>query len=177
VGATSAGDVVLEFNTDIGIVELVDADNQPVPQGIPSAKVLVTNLYNVTQPLITFELNDVFVRDPDATDHGHLRARVRGRIDDILHYDDVDIHPVVIRSVMVKSPEVVDYQVRQTPCGVDALIVTTDASCVGWLRSQLCEAARRRRARSPRGKCAAGTASRTSSEVRKASSICPDFQG
>ena len=44
------------------IVELVDADNRPVPPGVPSARVLVTNLTNLTQPLIRYELNDVFVR-------------------------------------------------------------------------------------------------------------------
>ena len=114
------------FNTDLCIVELVDADNRPVTPGVPSAKVLVTNLYNATQPLIRYELTDTFIRPPDAAEHGYLRARVQGRNDEILHYDTADIHPIGIRSVMVKTPEVIDYQVRQTRCGIDLIAVTTD---------------------------------------------------
>jgi phenylacetate-coenzyme A ligase PaaK-like adenylate-forming protein len=54
------------LDTDMCIVELVDDDHRPVPRGIPSTKVIVTNLYNVTQPLIRYELTDTFVRRPDA---------------------------------------------------------------------------------------------------------------
>ena len=37
----------------------------------------------------------------------------------MLHYEGVDIHPHVVRSAMVKSPETLDYRVRQTPLGID----------------------------------------------------------
>ncbi len=125
VGASAPDDEVLVFNSDLCIAELVDAENQPVPPGVPSAKVLVTNLYNLTQPLIRYELTDSFVRQPDAVEHGHLRAKVRGRADEVLQYEGVDIHPHVVRSVLVRSPEILDYRVRQTARGmdVDALAV------------------------------------------------------
>jgi phenylacetate-coenzyme A ligase PaaK-like adenylate-forming protein len=139
-GKTCADDDVFVFNTDVCIVELVDADNNPVAPGAPSAKVLVTNLYNVTQPLIRYELTDTFIRQPDAADHGYLRARVQGRNDDVLHYGTVDVHPIVIRSVMVKTPEVIDYQVRQTRCGVDVFAVTADAFRLEDLSDRLCAA-------------------------------------
>ncbi len=119
VGASAPNDEVLVFNSDLCIAELVDGENRPVPPGVPSAKVLVTNLYNLTQPLIRYELTDSFVRQPDAAEHGHLRAKVRGRADEALHYEDVDTHPHVVRSVLVRSPEILDYQVRQTPRGID----------------------------------------------------------
>jgi phenylacetate-CoA ligase len=122
---------VLVFNTDLCIVELVDTDNQPVPPGVPSAKVLVTNLYNLTQPLIRYELTDCFVRQPDSADHGHLQARVHGRADEVLHYEMVDIHPHVIRSVMLQSTEIVDYQARQTVHGVQV-----DATAAGTANTQ-----------------------------------------
>jgi len=70
---------------------------------VPNATVLVTNLYNRTQPPIRYELTDSFVREPDAPDHGFLRARVNGRADDILHYGGIDVHPHVVASVMVKA--------------------------------------------------------------------------
>jgi phenylacetate-coenzyme A ligase PaaK-like adenylate-forming protein len=118
-GPTAPNDDVCIFNSDLCIAELVDAENRPVPVGVPSAKVLVTNLYNRTQPLIRYELTDSFIREPDAADHGHLRARVTGRVDDILHYGGVDVHPHVVRSVMVKAAAVLEYQVRQTIDGID----------------------------------------------------------
>jgi phenylacetate-CoA ligase len=125
LGTSAPDDEVLVFNSDLCIAELVDAENRPVPTGVPSAKVLLTNLYNQTQPLIRYELMDSFVRQPDAPEHGHLRAKVRGRMDEVLHFDGVDIHPHVVRSVMVKSAEILDFQARQTPRGmdVDALAV------------------------------------------------------
>jgi phenylacetate-CoA ligase len=119
VGPTAPDDDVNIFNSDLCIAELVDAENRPVPLGVPSAKVLLTNLYNRTQPLIRYELSDSFIREPDAADHGHLRARVNGRADDILHYGAVDVHPHVVRAVMVKAAAVLDYQVRQTAGGID----------------------------------------------------------
>ena len=43
----------------------------------------------------------------------------------MLHYDTIDVHPIVIRSVMVKTPHVIDYQVSQTRSGIDVFAVTT----------------------------------------------------
>ena len=137
VGKTCADDDVFVFNTDFCIVELVDAENRPVPPGAPSAKVLVTNLYNGVQPLIRYELTDTFIRQPDAAEHGYLRARVWGRSDDVLRYGAVDVHPIAIRSVMVKTPEVIDYQVRQTRCGIDVIAVTDDGVCLDGLSDRL----------------------------------------
>jgi phenylacetate-CoA ligase len=100
-----------------------------VPPGTPPAKVLVTNLMTPTQPLIRYELADRFVQQPCAAEHGHLRVTVEGRADELLGYGDVVVHPLVLRSVLVDTPAVVEYQVTQTrrgahvavvaPCGVD----------------------------------------------------------
>jgi phenylacetate-CoA ligase len=123
VGASDADDATIVFASDLCIVEPVDEHDRPVPPGEPSARVLVTNLHNHTQPLIRYALDDCFVVQPPATGHGHLRALVRGRADEVLHYDDVDVHPITVRSVLVKTPEVIDYQVRQTERGLDATLV------------------------------------------------------
>ena len=122
VGQTQPGDAVMRFATDMCIVELVDARNQPVTDGTASAKVLVTNLHNHTQPLIRYELTDRFIRRP-ADGDPYLRAIVEGRADEIFRYGTVTIDPLVIRTVMVKTPGVIEYQVRQTDHGIDAAIV------------------------------------------------------
>jgi phenylacetate-coenzyme A ligase PaaK-like adenylate-forming protein len=119
VGVSAPDDDVLVFNSDQCIVELVDEQDRPVPDGTPSAKVLITNLANRTQPLIRYAISDRFVRQPAAPDHGHLRARVEGRDDDALRFGSVTVHPLVIRAVMVKTPAVADYQVRQKTGGID----------------------------------------------------------
>ena len=66
----------MRFATDMCIVELVDARNRPVADGTTSAKVLVTNLHNRTQPLIRYELTDRFLRHP-ADGDPYLRCRRR----------------------------------------------------------------------------------------------------
>ena len=45
-----------------------------MPDGTPSAKVLLTNLYNHTQPLIRYELIDRFTGHPAHPGSGLLRA-------------------------------------------------------------------------------------------------------
>jgi phenylacetate-CoA ligase len=125
VGSSLPDDPVLVFASDLCVVELVDEANRPVKPGTPSAKLLVTNLYNLAQPLIRYVLEDSFVEQPLLAEHGHFRAIVHGRADEVLHYADVDVHPIVVRSVFVKTPEVIDYQVRQTARGVNATVVAS----------------------------------------------------
>jgi phenylacetate-CoA ligase len=123
LGSSAPDDEVIVLASDLAIVELVDARNQPVPPGTPSAKVLVTNLMNPTQPLIRYELTDRFVQQPGAAEHGHVRVTVEGRADDLLGYGDVVVHPLVLRSVLVDTPEVVEYQVTQTRRGAHVAVV------------------------------------------------------
>lgn len=140
MGSSAPGDDVLAFNSDMCIIELVDAANRPVGPGVPSAKVLVTNLYNLAQPLIRYELADSFVLEPSAGGPGHMLARVHGRADEVFHYQAGDLHPHVIRSVMLRSPEVADYQVRQTRTGIEADIIAAGSASPEALRRRLAEA-------------------------------------
>jgi len=138
VGKTGADDDTFAFNTDMCIVELVDADNRPSPVGVPAAKALVTNLFNLAQPLIRYELADTFVPVPPAPGHGYLLARVQGRSDEIFHYPGrTAVHPIVIRSVIVATPQVVDYQVVQTSAGIDVSAVVEADFAVDDFTSRL----------------------------------------
>ncbi len=47
------------LNDELAILEVVDANNKPVPNGTPGSKVLLTNLYNLTQPIIRYEIDDI----------------------------------------------------------------------------------------------------------------------
>jgi phenylacetate-coenzyme A ligase PaaK-like adenylate-forming protein len=121
-GCTQPGGAAMRFATDMCIVELVDARNQPVTDGTASAKVLLTNLHNRTQPLIRYELTDRFIRHPAAGDP-YLHAAVEGRADETFRYGTVTIDALVLRAVMVRTPSVTEYQVRQTDHGIDAAVV------------------------------------------------------
>jgi phenylacetate-coenzyme A ligase PaaK-like adenylate-forming protein len=122
VGSSDPDDPVITLASDGCIAELVDQDDRPVPPGTPSAAVLVTNLFNHVQPLIRYRLGDVFVRQPDAPGHGHLRCRIEGRSDDVLRYGPVEVHPFVLRTVLLREPAITDYVVVQTPRGVRATV-------------------------------------------------------
>jgi phenylacetate-CoA ligase len=143
VGASAPDDPVITMATDSCLVELVDDAYRPVPPGTASAKVLVTNLYNTLQPLIRYELADSFTRQPDSPDHGHLRVTVVGRSDEILRYPGADVHPVVLRSVLLTHPGVADYVVTQTPHGVAVLALTERDVDLPRLRADLRAALRR----------------------------------
>jgi phenylacetate-CoA ligase len=139
-GSSGPDDPYVTLATDSCIVELVDGAGSPVPPGTASAKVLVTNLYNHLQPLIRYELNDSFTAQPAAAPHGHLRVSVEGRADEILHYDHADVHPLVLRSVLLAQPAVLDYQVRQTARGATVHVLLEHDTDMARLRDQLCAA-------------------------------------
>ena len=137
VGVSPPGCATHTFATDLCIVELVDEQHRPVADGTPSARVLVTNLYNRVQPLIRYELADALVRQPEDSGHGHLRATVQGRNDETLRFGNVVVHPVVIRSALLAVPQVIEYQVRQIKDGIDVAVVAEAPFNLPWLRERL----------------------------------------
>ena len=123
VGHSEPGEAELTFATDTCLAEPVDAAGRPVPHGTPSDRVLVTNLHNLTLPLIRFELTDRFVTCPPAAGSGYLRATVEGRSDEVFRYGDLEVHPLTFRTVLVSAPEVREYRVRQTERGAEVTVV------------------------------------------------------
>jgi phenylacetate-CoA ligase len=123
VGHSEPGGSVLRFAGDMCLAELVGEDNNPVPAGVPSARVLVTNLHNLTQPLIRYELTDRFTALEDTSAVGWLRASIDGRADEVFGYGGVAVHPHVIRSALAGAAMVCEYQVRQTGNGIEVACV------------------------------------------------------
>ena len=113
-----------EFSDNV-VLELLDENGQPVPDGTPG-EVVVTGLNNFVQPFIRYRLGDVAVR---SREHGcpcgralPVLERVEGRDDDVfVHPDGRRIHPSKI-TVAAKSPCFAypglqvfrDYQIAQT---------------------------------------------------------------
>jgi phenylacetate-CoA ligase len=72
---------------DTTLVENLDAEGRLVPAGQPGARLLVTNLYNLVQPLIRLEVTDLVTLDPDPCPCGRPLVRtsaIHGRSDDVL---------------------------------------------------------------------------------------------
>jgi DNA-binding MarR family transcriptional regulator len=88
--------------------------------------VLLTNLHNRTQPLIRYELTDHFIRRP-ADGDPYLHATVEGRADEAFRYGTVTVDALMIRTAMVKAPQVAEYQVRQTGNGIDVAVIAGGA--------------------------------------------------
>lgn len=105
---------------DMVILEAVDEHNRPVPPGVPSHKVLLTNLWCRAQPLIRYELADsvTFAEGPNPAGRPFARIeRIEGRSADIMRLPakgggDVPVHPFHLRAPFGLLPEVRQYQIR-----------------------------------------------------------------
>jgi phenylacetate-coenzyme A ligase PaaK-like adenylate-forming protein len=122
----------LHVYEDYVLLENVDADGRAVPDGVPGSRLLLTNLFNRTQPIIRYELSDIATIDSGRCACGRTSRRIvalDGRSDDVLVLRArdggmVSIHPLAIRSPFAALAEVRQYQVvhaggllvRAVPC-------------------------------------------------------------
>jgi len=114
---------------DLVIIEVVDQDNRPVPRGVYGDKLLITVLFNHTQPLIRYELSDSVRLSPDPCPSGHpfaLIDAIQGRVEDVLSFQGiagglVSVHPLVFNRVMDTLP-VSGWQVIQEMGGLRVLL-------------------------------------------------------
>ena len=121
----------IHLNEDLAIFEAVDESNRPVPPGSPGHKVLVTNLFNYTQPLIRYEVSDMLTISVEPCSCGRsltLVSEIEGKNDDMLHLRgpdgrDVPVHPIHVRSPLAARGDVRQYQVVHDEQGLHVLVV------------------------------------------------------
>lgn len=80
----------MHLMSDLCYVEVVDEHGNPVPDGTPGAKLLVTNLLNEVQPIIRYEVTDVTGLATEPCGCGWPFPKllpVAGRTNDILYID------------------------------------------------------------------------------------------
>ena len=108
----------MHINEDYVVIEAVDDDNKPVPDGVASKKVLITNLINKLQPLIRYELRDSVIIDhnykcecgsPFAT------IEIQGRSDDTFYLMTKDGHfrafpPIPFEALFLRIKGLRQYQ-------------------------------------------------------------------
>jgi len=108
--------------TDLCFLEVVDHQGKPVPDGQTGSKVLVTNLVNLTQPFIRYEITDVTGYSTEPCSCGQpfpTLLPVEGRTDDIFYIERPgggyeEIHPYLFSAAIVELIEIKEYQLVQT---------------------------------------------------------------
>ena len=80
----------LHINDDWVMIEPVDKDNRPVEAGVQSDKLLLTNLFNFSQPFIRYEVTDRIIlhNEPCACGNPSPWIEVEGRNDDVLTFEE-----------------------------------------------------------------------------------------
>jgi len=126
---------------DLVILEPVDTQGNIVPYGQPADRVLLTNLYNLEQPLIRYDIADgmTITDTPCPCGCAHRRiTSVHGRMDGVFVLQSgVAVPRRELESTLLASPGVADFFVGQLDRGVDVSLVT-DGSCDrGRLRGEL----------------------------------------
>lgn len=129
VAAETAAHQGLYLYEDHAIFEVVDELYRPVPQGVFGNKLLVTVLFNRTQPLIRYELSDSVRLATQPDDSGLPFTRIdgiQGRTEDILHFPttsggEVAVHPLTFHRLLDAVPAS-GWQVVQEADGLSVLL-------------------------------------------------------
>ena len=110
----------MHVNADWALLEVVDTDNQPVPDGEKGAKVLITNLANHVQPIIRYEVGDILQMAIEPCGCGNnmpLIEFVEGRDSDMFFIQTNDgerpLQPTVFELAIGRMLDVREYQVVQ----------------------------------------------------------------
>lgn len=106
----------LHINDDWVIVEPVDLKNKPVPNGVRADKILLTNLFNYTQPFIRYEITDrVTLHDePCKCNNPSPWLTLEGRNDDVITFTQdnckIKLAPLAIYATLKEVHEIRRFQ-------------------------------------------------------------------
>ena len=114
------------------ILEPVDMQGNVVPYGEPADRVLLTNLYNLDQPLVRYDIADSITLTDAPCPCGCAHRRVigiHGRMDGLFDLGrGVAVPRREFETILLAAPGVADFFVGRTNGGIDVL-VATDGSC------------------------------------------------
>lgn len=111
----------LHINDDWVIVEPVDSQGNPVPDGKLADKYLLTNLYNYTQPMIRYEVTDRIIlhREPCPCGNPSPWLEIEGRNDDVLTFSEdgteIRVPPLAIYAKLKEVHELRRFQLLKFP--------------------------------------------------------------
>ena len=119
---------------DLFLVENVDEAGRPVPDGVIGHKLLLTNLFNRTQPMIRYELSDMVALESGECACGRSLRRVvaiEGRTSEIVRFPaaaggEVAVHPFTLESPFTEMPDVLQYKLVHEPTVLRVLVVARE---------------------------------------------------
>jgi phenylacetate-coenzyme A ligase PaaK-like adenylate-forming protein len=132
---------------DLVILEPADADGNVVPYGQPAERMLLTNLFNLAQPLIRYDLVDAMTMTDEPCPCGCAHRRitsVNGRINGVFEYEGGAVVPrAAFEQTVVATPGVANFFIHKTQRGVDVSVVTDGSADLQRLRMELIDILRR----------------------------------
>ncbi|MGN0366151.1 MAG: phenylacetate--CoA ligase family protein [Suilimivivens sp.] len=105
------------LNDDWLILEPVDEQGRPVPDGMQSDKVFLTNLYNYTQPFIRYEVTDRVIMHHEKCPCGNPSPwiELEGRTDDVTTFTEegreIKVAPLAIYATLKEEHSLRRFQV------------------------------------------------------------------
>lgn len=136
----------LHLFEDTAVVEVVDDDYRPVPDGRMGTRWLLTSLYNTTQPLIRYEVTDMLCRSAEPCPCGRpfgLVQTIGGRAEDMLLLPrndgrgEVAITPMVISLAVESFLAVREYAAEHDAEGIRLRLVVPDAAARAHIEAEL----------------------------------------
>lgn len=103
-------------NEDWVLLEAVDEYNKPVPDGQLAHKVLLTNLFNYTQPFIRYELTDRVIVHSEPCPCGNKTKwlEIEGRTDEVLTFTNgKKVAPLSLYALLKEVPSLKQFQLIQ----------------------------------------------------------------
>jgi phenylacetate-coenzyme A ligase PaaK-like adenylate-forming protein len=147
---------------DLFIAEIVDDAFWPVAPNMLGTRLLLTNLYNYTQPLIRYDVSDMLALSPGPCACGRpfpLISAMAGRGEECLRLAapdgrEVVVTPLILSAAIESFEEIVEFQLQCAPGLVQARVVPRDdvpsASLKDRIARQLAERLRTQGAIPPR---------------------------
>jgi phenylacetate-coenzyme A ligase PaaK-like adenylate-forming protein len=113
-------------NEDLVLLEALDGEGRPARPGEPCARLLVTDLFKRSCPIIRYELNDIVTMSPEPCPCGssfRVIESIRGRADDMFWFPSADgsgslpfLPDFVARAVVACLPEAREWcAVQESP--------------------------------------------------------------
>ena len=132
-GCVEIGQMAIEtqFSTakvicaDGAILEVVDHNNQPVTKVEDAAKVLATNLTNLSLPMIRYEVDDIIEIGAPIAEYPAYKTvtRILGKATNWFLYGEVKVHPTSYSDILEVEKEVEEFQIIQTQEGAHIKLV------------------------------------------------------
>ncbi|CAM3562798.1 phenylacetate--CoA ligase family protein [Flavobacterium gelidilacus] len=107
-----------QVNSETLFVEILDDNNQPVPNG-KEGKIVITSLYNKAHPFIRYEIGDVGILDEKSTFKKPILKKLIGRTNDLAVLPSGKKSPgltfyYVTKSIIEDDGNVKEFVVKQT---------------------------------------------------------------